>query len=70
MTDETHILLGKIIATQEHHGHLLEKVCVTVQNHESLKNKIIGLCVAVSAGVGMTLEGISNGIKNIFSSHG
>jgi archaellum component FlaC len=59
--------LGSIQAKLDNQGEDIKEIKSKVESHETLKNRVIGLCVAVSAGVGITASQAINSLKSIFT---
>lgn len=67
--DDIKFLVGEIRAELRAVARDVHEIKEKVEGHESLKNKIVGLCIAVSAGVGVTASQVIEGVKSLFTSH-
>lgn len=67
MTDDKdiHFKLGSIMSKLDAQGITLGEIKEKVESHEDLKNKVIGICAALSIGVGLFIDGIKDAIAGI-----
>lgn len=67
MTDEKniHYMLGSIVEKLDAQSETLGEIKRKVESHEDLKNRVIGICAALSVGVGLFIDGIKDTIAGI-----
>ena len=67
MTDDKdiHFKLGSIMSKLDAQGEILGEIKEKVESHEDLKNKVIGICAALSVGVGLFIDGIKDAIAGV-----
>lgn len=58
-------MLGTIMSKLDAQGEILGEIKQKVESHEDLKNKVIGICAALSIGVGLFVDGIKDAIAGI-----